>query len=410
MSKELTFNSAGDLVVPKELLGILKSVDPSLIRARGLYEDLLICRHDEPGERSKPLLYGDLRLFHVAEMMALISSMRKDGSLSLLVPHAKKKILFRAGEIIAATSTVEDDRLGEVLWRMGLLTLDQLSEVHDLVGPKKKLGAVLVERDLITPRQLYDGVKEQILEIVYSTFHFTKGEFVFVERQVPQKSKVRLDMSTRQVIKEGIRRVEEMMRLEERFPDRKSVLVPRPVVVDAQLDDHQKHLLGLVDGSRCVGDIIEKSHLGEFEALKALAKLRQVGLIDERELAAEEDDDQVSLPDVLDEYSKILRLVHQTIKVESPGSETRMEAYIGSPPEKQKDVFAGVGFDADGQLDMETLYRNARDVENDDPRKLALDALQGLYDYAIFQAVDVLEEDVCDKMMNRLRKIRNRKK
>lgn len=408
MSSDLTITTEGDLVIPAERLGKLKGLPPGSMRVASLYDDLLVCGQPQPGERPSPLFYGDLRLFHVGELMALISSMRRDGYLSLFIPHARKTVYFSGGEIVYATSTVEDDRLGEILWRRGFLSLEQLYEVHDLVTPQKKLGSILVERKLITPRQLYEGIKEQVQEIVYSTFHFRKGEFLFVEGKVPVKGRVRLDAGTKEVIMEGIHRLEEMTRLEELFPDRGMLVVPRPVMVDARLGEPEKHVHKLIDGKRTVDAIIAESHLGEYEALKAMAKLRRVGIVDVREQAVEEMHEELPLPAVLKAYSRMLRYIHQTLKAEELSGESRLESYLGSPAPKHIKIFSNVGFDSDGHLDMDTLYRNAREASPDDSRSAAMGALHGLYDYAVFQAMDVLDDEACDHMMEKLQRMRSK--
>jgi hypothetical protein len=408
MSGNLTTTPEGDLVIPADKLGKLKGAPPESLRIASLFDDLLVCGHAQPGDRPSALMYGDLRLFHVGELMALISSMRRDGYLSLFIPHARKTVYFSGGEIVYATSTVEDDRLGEILWRRGFLDLEQLYEVHDLVTPQKKLGAILVERKLITPRQLYEGIKEQVQEIVYSTFHFRRGEFLFVEGKVPVKGRVRLDAGTKEVIMEGIHRIEEMTRLEELFPDRGMLVVPRPVMVDAKLAEPERHVHKLIDGKRTVDAIIAASHLGEYEALKAMAKLRRVGVVDVREQAVEEMHEESPLPAVIKAYTRMLRYIHQTLKAEESGGEVRVESYLGSPAPKHIKIFANVGFDSDGRLDMDTLFRNARQSSPDDSREVAMGALRSLYDYAVFQAMDVLDDDACDQMMAKLQKMRSK--
>lgn len=408
MGDELSKTPAGDLVIPAARLGKLKDADPARLRLTGLLDDLVLSVSPQPGERSRPVLYGDLRLFHVGELVALINSLQKDGTLHLLIPHARKTIFFSAGEIIYARSNVEDDRLGEVLWRKGSITLEKLGEVHDLVTPKKKLGAVLMERGLLTPRQLYEGIKEQILEIVYSTFHFHKGEFIFIEGKVRLKGTVRLDMNTREVMMEGIRRVEEMTRLEEIFPERETVLVKK--VSDANLQDRERCLQDLIDGRRSVREIIENSHLGEFDALQALAKLQRLGLIEVSARPCRTKPEGMTQPEATDAYIRPLRYIHQSLKVEAPGEEQRLEAYLGSPSPRHQDVFRNVGIDADGRLDLETLFRNARKIDPRNPRLVAAEALRGLYDYAVFQAMDVLDDDACDRMMDKLQAIRDGQK
>lgn len=399
---DFRFSKDGDLIIPAKWLGKLGGGEAKQLRRLELVDDLLICADSQPGQRSQSLLYGDLRLFHVAELIALVSSMGKAGALTLYVPDARKVIYFADGEVVYASSNVEDDRLGEVLWRRGYLSLEQLSKVHDLVTPGKKLGRVLIDHGMLTPRKLYEGLKEQVLEIVHSTFHFNRGEFVFVESKVHIKGSVRLDKTARDVIREGVQRLQELTRLEELFPDRETVLAARPVKVDVKLDDHELHLIELIDGKRSVQALIEASHLGEFETLKGLARLVTVGRVGTRSRTRQQQREQGELPDVLAGYARLLRRIHQTLVIESPDSVRRLEDYPASPAPSYQEVFKNVSIDEDGKLDVDTLYRNARRLESSKARELSLGALRALYDYAVFQAMDVLGDEACDALMDRL--------
>jgi hypothetical protein len=133
-----------------------------------------------------------------------------------------------------------------------------------------------------------------------------------------------------------------------------------------------------------------------------------VGIVDVREQAVEEMHQESPLPAVLNAYSRMLRYIHQTLKVEEPEGESRLESYLGSPAPKHAKIFSNVGFDEDGRLDMDTLFRNAREASPEDPRVSALEALRGLYDYAVFQAMDVLDDEACDLMMEKLQRMRSR--
>ena len=407
MGNELIRTPEGHLLIPKELQGKMADAPLGSLHVTPFADDLLVRGYLHPGERGRPLFYGDLRLFHVGELMALVSTMHKDGYLTIMVPHAKKTVYFSRGEIVFASSSVEDDRLGEILWRQGYIPLEKLSEVHDLVSPKKKLGAVLVDRGLLTPRLLYEGIKEQVLEIVFSTFHFRKGEFLFAEGKVGMRGIVRLDTPTRDVIMEGIRRLEEMSRLEEQFADREMALFRRPVVVDAALGETERNLLRLVDGKRSVQSVIAESHLGEFEVFKALGKLHRLGLIDVRERAVEEKKEEGPLRKLLEEYASLMQHIFQTLQQQHPGSQSRLEAYLGSPPKRYRRIFLNVGFDSAGLLDMDTVFRNAKEFASTDARKLALEALSSFYDYGVFQALDLLSEEESEPLLGRLRAIRS---
>ena len=139
-----------------------------------------------------------------------------------------------------------------------------------------------------------------------------------------------------------------------------------------------------------------------------MAKLRRVGIVDVRVQAVEEMHEESPLPSVVKAYSRMLRYIYQTLKAEEPGGESRLESYLGSPAPKHVKIFSNVGFDSDGRLDMDTLFRNAREASPDDSRAAAMGALRSLYDYAVFQAMDVLDDEACDQMMTKLQKMRSK--
>ncbi len=404
MTGKATAGPEGSIVLNADCLGPLKGRRPQELRLQQLGQGLLLSAESQPGQTERPLLYGDLRIFSVAELLALISSMQRSGSLTLMVPFARKVIHFIDGRIVAAASDVPDDRLGEVLWRCGMLSLEQLSQVHDLVTPKKKLGAVLVERGLLSARGLYEGIKNQVLEIVYSTFSFERGEFVFIQGRPAVRTSVHLDLPTRQIISEGLRRIEDMIRLEELLPENKDVLVRRPLRQEAEIGAPQRLLLELVDGRRTTGEIIQSSRMEERRAREALARLRRRGAIEV--LAAEMPREQGTLPQVLSNYQARLRVIHQALAAEQPAYLQRLESYLGSPAAGQEELFRSVGFDAVGRLDVEALYRNARALFPEDPRSASIQALRAFLDYASFQAMDVLDEALCERMMAKLQQIK----
>ncbi len=406
MADELRFDARGDLIVPAGRLGRLAGAKAGQLRLEHLGDDLLLGAEPQPGARPRPLLYGDLRLFSVPEALALISSMRKDGLLSLLVPHARKHIALSGGEVIHAASTVEDDRLGEVMWRRGRLSLDELGRIQAMVRPGKRFGALLVEEGLVTPRALYDCLKEQVLDIVQGAFSLRRGEFLFFEGPTGIKNAVRLEVSTRELIREGVKRLQELDRLGEQFADRQAVVVARPALLDVPLGAHERHLLGLADGRLSVAEILSRSHLGEVEALRALAHLRAQGQIEVRARTRVERSEAGALADVLAAHARLLRRIHQTLVAHAPGAEARLAQYLQSPPARHRPVFAGVTLDPDGRLDVERLAVNARGLGADRARELALDALRDVYDYALFQAMDVLDDEECEALMERLDQMR----
>ena len=395
----------GALVLPADFVKHFEGgKQPRLLR---LGDSLLVCPHSEPGSRQNPLLYGDLKLLSIAEILAVISSLRASGTLTILVPHARKTITFRDGQVVFATSTVADDRLGEILWRRGVITLQQLSAVYDRVEPGKRLGSILLEEKIITARQLYDGIKMQVEEIVLSTFYLDNGEFFFTETKLVPRNAVRLDKSTRQLIGEGLRRLQEHNRLENFIPDEDQVLVRRQVELKEQLDPRQRQMLELIDGQRTVREIIDDSRLVEKTALEVLADLNRLGLVDSREVHFPSSSKRLGL--AFERYRGLMQVVYMALAKENSEFVERLETYLGNPPARFSSVFRSVSFDDDGRLDIDTLYRNARHAATkQDARKLALEALQSFYDYARFQAMDLLDDETCDNMLASLQQLEQR--
>ena len=89
---------------------------------------------------------------------------------SVRTHQADKTIYIHQGQIVFATSSLIDDRLGEVIYRRGLITLDQMTEASVKVTRKLKFGRVMIESNIFNCIDLWDGLKLQVLCIVQVYF------------------------------------------------------------------------------------------------------------------------------------------------------------------------------------------------------------------------------------------------
>ena len=81
-----------------------------------------------------------------------------------------KKIFFRDGRLCFASSSLIDDRLGERLYRSGRISIDELVNSASQVGRNRKFGQVLIESSVMNAVELWDALKDQVLEIFRSVF------------------------------------------------------------------------------------------------------------------------------------------------------------------------------------------------------------------------------------------------
>src|SRR6266699_6720246 len=87
-----------------------------------------------------------------------ILSRKETGVLSLTGDTSEKSIYIQSGRPVFATSNDRDDRLGQIFFKTGLVSLEGLmGSLERAAEEGKRLGTVLVEQGLIQPHDLVEG-------------------------------------------------------------------------------------------------------------------------------------------------------------------------------------------------------------------------------------------------------------
>ena len=231
----------------------------------------------------KPILSGDLGAINLADIFSLLGMSKKTGVLKLTRGAETRSLHWEQGEIVFARSNSVRDSLGNFLVRKGIITPEQNAVSASKIDETTRHGKVLVRMGFITADQLLWAVKQQVLEIVYSLFHWRSGFFEFVEGEADAKEKITLSMSTTKVIMEGIHRLDEWGKIRAALPDDALVLEPllpaSEVAARPDLEGDDKRTYPLVDGSRTLGEIANLARLGEFECYAALFRLLATGAL-----------------------------------------------------------------------------------------------------------------------------------
>ena len=196
------------------------------------------------------------------------------------------------GDAIFASSTYEDDRLGEMLLKAGKITVEQYdNSVEVLKSTGKRQGAIFVELGYLTPKELFWGLKYQVNEIIQSMFLLEDAAYEFREGDIPSQEVIALKMSMGNLIYAGVNRIINWTRIRNEMPDTDSVLKlsedPLSLFQEIELSSQDKKILSLIDGKKTIKEIINSSWMGSFEALKILYVLWSIGMIEE---AAEQEE------------------------------------------------------------------------------------------------------------------------
>jgi tetratricopeptide (TPR) repeat protein len=246
------------------------------------------------------------------KILAFLNRQRKTGTLLLRTPAFTKKVYLLKGDAIFASSTYEDDRLGEMLIKAGKITMEQYDEsVRLLKETGKRQGAILVELGYITPKDLFWGVKYQVREIIYSMFLLEDAEYEFIEGEIPENEVITLKLSMGNLIYDGVKKIDNLTRIKNELPRTDSVLGltsdPVSLFQDVELAPQDRKLLSAIDGRKTVKEVIDSAWIGSFEGMKVLYVLWSVGVVEEKKKAVrkvEKIEETVSLEEILQPVSE----------------------------------------------------------------------------------------------------------
>jgi len=241
-------------------------------------------------------LQGTLKDFSITEIVQLIGQQLKTGVLKIRRGKDLVEIHFVDGMIVHVYSNYrgKKDLIGEILVKAQLITEEQLERVLKIQKDTLKyLGEILVELQLLTKDDVLKVISTQIYETIYDLFWWEDGNFNFDLKLVESYKKIPFALSTEQVLLNILRMVDEWSEIEKKVSSPhlvfKRVLTLEGKSVDAlspqsylkeKLNAEQELIYNLVDGTRTVQEIIDRSLLGKFNASEILVDLSEMGLIE----------------------------------------------------------------------------------------------------------------------------------
>ncbi len=182
------------------------------------------------------LLKGDLRSFHLPDLVRLIASGRHSGTLSVSDGVSLRTLSFHEGKPVCATSQ----------------------------GPE---GPV---RD-----------PERILNDIYDLFRWQEGTFSFDQRAGPPEGCLILNMSAESLLLNGARWVDNWAIIQRVVPSLEGIFERadgKACPDDVVLTEEEKKVLEALDGTRSVAEVARLCNLTEFETSKIIYGLYLAGL------------------------------------------------------------------------------------------------------------------------------------
>lgn len=217
----------------------------------------------------------------------VINSIREEnitGILRLTNQDIEKNLFIKGGYIVFATSNRDEERLGDILLKSDKINKEQYDiSVRLLKETGKRQGQILLEQKFISAKELLTFVRYQIKEIIMELFSWEKGEYEFIPGELPMEEVITLDISTGNIIIEGIKKINNLTIIRSGLPSVDSIPIlssnPLNIFQDVKLDSDVEKILLLVNGKNRIKDICNISDQPEFDALKNIYLLYSTGFI-----------------------------------------------------------------------------------------------------------------------------------
>jgi hypothetical protein len=374
---------------------------------------VLVLRAESPeGEdaapRARVLMAGEIvSRMSVLEMINVIATANWRGDLYIFAADGNRMLSIDQGALKSARSDHPDDRLGQVLYRNGVLSKSQLDEVLSEVDPERRFGTLVLEKGFLTQDQLFVQLRAQIEQIFFSSLLAKTGSYVFIlpdESAAPPVHSVHLPVNG--LLMEGVQRIDEMALFRERVPHGDLVPEIQPRTSAHGLDESAQLVLAYADGVRTIDDISRETGLGEFLTTKTIYGLMQQGLIF---LRTKKTIDEQAVRRLVTEFNSVLRDVFMAVAAYGGLAQTRstLESWIqgsGYGP-----IF-GEHVAEDGTIEGDFVVAALSSVQVDNPMEGLLQALHELSSFALFAATTSLPRDqevsLSRDVTQRLKKIR----
>jgi uncharacterized protein DUF4388 len=330
---------------------------------------------------------GEIGDTSVAELLRSLLSSRETGILTLRNGDVTKSIYIRAGRVLYAASTNVDERLGENLLLRGRITARQYVEASKMIRPGRRLGAILVEMGALDSEELIPAVEHQVKEILLDLFGWTHGTYELVIKEVDPETVFTVNVSTENLLLEGIRRVRSWSQLMRGLGDIGAVLA-RATGADhkIELTTEEQEVLAQVNGRSTVEQICDVSYLSHYDTCRILWGLLVVGILVRRgqaDAAAEEGarelERELDLEGIVEKFNQMFGRIYTFLQGRL-GREVDdfMDAVLEDVSRQYGSLFGGVDLKQYGRADFEQMLANVADLPPEQRKSLMVSGLNEL--------------------------------
>ena len=247
--------------------------------------DALIGAPTAASDTERLTIEGKLSETGLPRILHNLYSLRATGLLHLEHNDVKKVVYIRNGYPIFARSNLVREFLGQILVRTGHLSDEELKESLQVAKEKgQRHGMALIEMGLLTPHQLNDVLRNQVLEKLLGTFAWPEGCYRFMQAREFKQGITSIDLSPANLILQGLRDYasrEQVLKILEPHLDSYLQQAENPLYrfQEIQLSASEERILASCQGNTTLQDVLKRHLLSRKEAEPLLATLLSTGIL-----------------------------------------------------------------------------------------------------------------------------------
>lgn len=323
----------------------------------------------------------------LCDVMAMLVHTRWRGELAVLATEGTRSIFMENGNVVGAQTDIDEERIGQVMWRFGALDETQHQAIMEQVERGARFGSAAVALGLLTREHVYDFVGKQIEAIVFGALEVDDGTFFFLDGFDSDRLVSRHTLSASMLLMDGVTRLDEIKYFRQRIPGAEWV----PVRGDRE-GEPSEDLLAIfehVDGKNSVADIGRLTGFGDFETTKALYALCQSGHI-----SIEPPRLEGGIIAMITAANTALREIHRRVDAAGKGTVFRQAlADFAGGAGVYELLFRRAGPDERGLLNPDAVCTNLFDVADGDEEPFLKAQLHEYVSFALFAAGNVLGQE-----------------
>jgi hypothetical protein len=225
----------------------------------------------------------DLSQEPLPAMLAKVYRHRVPGVITASRDEVKKSLYVKDGNVIYARSSDRHDSLGAHLLRQHLVTPEALTQIaKERETNPKPVGVLLMEKGLLSPKELNQAIRQQTEAIAFSLFTWQDGQVKFDLHELNEQTSIRIQISLRDMILHGVKQAPDPKRLVALLGSKQTVFEPcyqGEEIIDIGLDKEEYELLQRIDGKTTLLDVCNQGPLSPADNAKLLYAFRVLKLI-----------------------------------------------------------------------------------------------------------------------------------